>query len=111
MKRSARFGSHDWLWLRNVANLAMLAVRDNVALKLWPPKASFYLFESFFLRGVETHGLTVVIQRYYHLSHGVSVSTTIHPIRALTSCWDSKTVNHFHVIGVQVLMVKKSAAD
>ena len=111
MKRGARFGGHYWLRLGDMANLAMFAMRNNVAFKLWPPKARLYLFESLFLRGMKAHGLTVVIQRYYHLSHGVSVSTTIHPICALPSCWNGKTIDYLHVVGIQVLVIKKTAAD
>ena len=111
MKRGARFGGHYWFRLGDMANLAMFAMRNNVAFKLWPPKARLYLFESLFLRGMKAHGLTVVIQRYYHLSHGVGVPTTIHPIRALASRWNGKTINYFHVISVQVLMVEKTTTD
>ena len=111
MKRGARFGGHYWLRLGDVANLAMFAMCDNVAFKLWPPKARLYLFESLFLRGMKAHGLTVVIQRYYHFSHGMGISTTIHPIRTLPSSWNSETVDHFHVVSVQVLVIKKTATD
>ena len=39
------------------------------------------------------------------------IPTPIHPIDALPSCWDCETIDHFHVVGIQVLVVKETAAD